>query len=472
VAIDMSGQDILPNVESFTIKILENHPLYLLARSLPWATLMGLVAGDLKQTTARGKWWMGRKITVRLHLAVYLLQKLYNLTDRKIEYQVKDNAAFQMFCGRSFLVGWHSPDHTKIEEFRNRLSPETQRELANTLAQTSVSLGFGDPRETDFDSTAQEANISYPSDANLMTKFAEMGKKVVDLLKEKFPKIIPKIANVDIKKIKKKARKYFFLAKNKTIDVKREIFKDLHQGVKQEMRKVIGYCQTLSESQIAQFPWNIKRSYDQVMNYGWRYLLDVAHFIRTQTIKSGKILSLHAKDVKCIVKGKIGKEFEFGRVFQLGRIKGNFIFVLKSTSLEMNDKLSFKPLLEEHTRIFGEKTLETIAADKGYWSAKNRRELRQRGMPAYGLQKPLTIKEETNVDLNLKERLHNRRAGIEPLIGHVKHGGQLGRSRMKSDKATLASGYGSVLGFNMRQLIRYQQGKIKLVLRQKSFYLL
>ena len=54
-----------------------------------------------------------------------------------------------------------------------------------------------------------------------------------------------------------------------------------------------------------------------------------------------------------------------------------------------------------------------------------------------------------------------RLAGIEPLIGHAKHGGQLGKSRMKSDAATLAAGYGSNLGFNVRQLIRHQGGKIK-----------
>jgi hypothetical protein len=64
-------------------------------------------------------------------------------------------------------------------------------------------------------------------------------------------------------------------------------------------------------------------------------------------------------------------------------------------------------------------------------------------------------------DLDLKERLHNRRAGIEPLIGHIKRGGQLGKSRMKSDAATLAAGYGFVIGFNLRQLIRNQQGKVK-----------
>ena len=52
------------------------------------------------------------------------------------------------------------------------------------------------------------------------------------------------------------------------------------------------------------------------------------------------------------------------------------------------------------------------------------------------------------------ETLNKRRAGIEPLIGHTKQGGQLGKSRMKNDRNIEASGYGAVLGFNLRQLIR------------------
>ncbi|HBD7101984.1 TPA: hypothetical protein ACT96X_001407 [Legionella pneumophila] len=56
-----------------------------------------------------------------------------------------------------------------------------------------------------------------------------------------------------------------------------------------------------------------------------------------------------------------------------------------------------------------------------------------------------------------EEELVNRRSGIEPLIGHAKHGGQLGRSRMKSDKGIESSGYTAVLGFNMRQLIKWQK---------------
>ena len=62
-------------------------------------------------------------------------------------------------------------------------------------------------------------------------------------------------------------------------------------------------------------------------------------------------------------------------------------------------------------------------------------------------------------DAETYTRLVNRRAGIEPLIGHTKHGGQLGTSRMKQDDTTLAAGYGAIGGFNLRQLLRHLLGK-------------
>lgn len=57
--------------------------------------------------------------------------------------------------------------------------------------------------------------------------------------------------------------------------------------------------------------------------------------------------------------------------------------------------------------------------------------------------------------------MHHRRAGIEPLIGHTKQGGQLGRSRMKSDETTKSAGYAAVFGFNLRQLTRYLIGEVR-----------
>jgi hypothetical protein len=68
-------------------------------------SFMDLVAEDLKITTDQGLWWLGRKIKVRTHLGAYLQQRIYNLTDRKVEYEIRDNAANQFFCGLTIVKG-------------------------------------------------------------------------------------------------------------------------------------------------------------------------------------------------------------------------------------------------------------------------------------------------------------------------------------------------------------------------------
>ena len=97
-------------------------------------------------------------------------------------------------------------------------------------------------------------------------------------------------------------------------------------------------------------------------------------------MKVGKILSFHAHAVTCIRKGKLGKDKELGRVLQLGRIKGDFLFVGEATSLKMSDKQSLTPMLTEHGRLFGNDALKSVSADKGYWSRENRKALTAHGV--------------------------------------------------------------------------------------------
>ena len=187
----------------------------------------------------------------------------------------------------------------------------------------------------------------------------------------------------------------------------------------------------------------------------------MAHFIRTHALKPGKILSLHLREVACICKGKIGKDCEFGRVFQIGRIGGNFLIPMACTSVRMNDKLTFVDAIHEHALIFGAGCLNSVAADKGYYSKKNVKSAAEFAVREIGLQCSSRVKTAQNSqDLQDAKRLRDRRAGIEPLIGHAKRSG-LGKSRMKSDFSTLASGYRSVLGFNLRQIERHFSGVMK-----------
>ena len=463
MSIDTSGIKDKVTPSSIVISIQSKHPLLKLSNRLSWGELSEIVLPDLKATTSKGKWWLGRPLRLRIHLGVYLIQQLYNLTDRRVEYAIKDNAAFQLFCGRNIVKKWHCPDHTKIEEFRSRLSAETQQNLANKVAQMASKLGFCDPRHVDIDSTVQEANMHYPTDSNLLCKLGVIAKRVADYMNEKVHSFSFKPMEVDLKLIKSYARKCFFMRKSASKEDKNTALSKLLTCVTQEIRLVIDNARCMGKKFMDDMPWNIRRLCEPLIHKSKKYLSDVASFIKNGAMVNDKALSFHLEEVRCITKNKPGKKYQFGRVFQLGRMKGNFLYVGKNTIPNQSDKQSIELMLKTHNEIFNTGIIESIATDKGYYSASNDKILERYGVVENGIQRPDNI---TNRPSTLpkyrSDALSDRRSGIEPLIGHAKHGGQLGRSRMRSDKTIEASGYASVLGFNLRQMARYAMGKTSL----------
>ena len=434
------------------MKVKDTEPLIKLSNMIDWGHLGDLAQPDLEKTKKRF-WWLGRKLKLRVHLAVMILQMLYKWTDRLTEAKIRTTPIYQLFCGLNIVLNWRCPDHTKIEEFRNRLSPETYKEIADYVIKLAIKLGFANPSQVDIDSTVQEANISYPSDSALMKKLSGKAYDLLEYLKAKGVKGV-KALSIDLKGIVKKYQEYVFMAKNTVVEKKRAVFKAYHILVKAELKMFINFVCQLPEVSVNALPWNYRETVELLKKDAWRYLLDVGYFIRTGTIKSGKILSLKMREVVCVVKGKLGKEREFGRVFQLGRIEGNFLIPYFCTSLRMQDKEVLPQVIMEHTDTFCEKPLESVTTDKGYYSGYNIEFVKEWTGSADGIQRPSNVKYDDGV--HHKEELFNRRAGVEPLIGHAKRFG-LGKSRMKSDEATLASGYRSVTGFNLHQLLRHIQ---------------
>jgi hypothetical protein len=455
-----SGLEEPCRLQPVTIDVSPQHPLIKLAHVIPWPTLAELVLADLKATTAKGKWWLGRKLKLRIHLGALLLHWLYNLTDRQLEWSLNDNAAYQLFCGFGIVENWHCPDHTKIEEFRSRLSPETQRVIANQLAVWARDLGFADPAVMDIDSTVQEANIAYPSDAHLMVKMTGLVNKVWSYLSEHLSPFDHASLRVDVKAVKAKAKAYWF-RKRQDAEQTQATFEALWHEAMAQITPVKKYFGALSAEDVNRLPWNIRRAWDQVNTYCSEYFLHAASFMCRGVVVAEKALSFHAEAVSCFNKGKVGKGLQFGRAFQLGRIGGNFLLVGAGDSIRMEDKASVRPMVETHQALFGDESLHSFGCDKNYYSKKNQRYLDNLdALDECCLQQPGRDTASLPVDEQATHtRLVNRRAGIEPLIGHAKHGGQLGRSRMKQDDSTLAAGYGSIAGFNLRQLVRHLLGK-------------
>ena len=453
-----SGIDGKIEAQKIMMDVTSAHPLIKLGQSLPWRELFELVLEDLKKTH-KNSWWLGRKLKVRMHLGVYFLQQIFNKTDREIEYDVKDNAAYQIFCGREIVQNWHAPDHTKIEKFRSRLSPETQKQLANHMAAHAVKLGFADPSHIDIDSTVQEANMTYPADSVLLKKLGVISKKTAAYLNKAVDQYIKEPITVNIKKIASSARDYFFLKKSSTKEMKDKKLMALLDSVCEETYSVIATTIALTDEAIKRIPWNIKRSIHQLRDIATQYLKDVRTFIVEGFMVSTKRISFHLKEVACFTKGKLGKKYQFGRAFQLTRTGGNFFVVTKCETVQMPDKTSLPAIINEHEKIFNNVKINSVSTDKGYYSKKNEKLLSKKNVVDIAIQRPHNIKKSRIKSLSKEreEELVNRRSGIEPLIGHIKQGGQLGRSRMQSDRGIECSGYTAVMGFNMRQLIRCQK---------------
>ena len=456
MSFDKSGFDIDIRGRKVSIDVSSGHSLIKLGKILPWKALLELILPDLKATTGKGQWWRGRPLRLRIHLGVYLLQQLFNKTDRQMEFELKSNAAYQLFTGSEIVKSWHCPDHTKIEAFRSRLQPETQRKIANLMAEHATLLGFADASDVDIDSTIQEANMQYPADSQLLCKLAGMAKTAATYMNETLFEFAIKPMQVNLKRIKSYARRYFFLKKTAAKEQKHQYFKELYDCVVDEIKLVVSNARCTGVSYQERMPWNIRRAFNVVVEKAQQYLTDVAHFIETGHIVPTKKLSFHLDNVKCFNKNKLGKKYQFGRAFQLGRIKGNFFFAGSCTDVEMNDKSAIAEMLNEHSQTFSEKQINSLGTDKGYYSKGNIHAAINHGVKEVGIQYPSNVKKldfEKLTPTREREIIH-RRAGIEPLIGQAKHGGQLGRSRMKSDKTTLASGYSAILGFNLRQISR------------------
>lgn len=227
------------------IKVDETHPLIMLANILPWSELSELVCIDLKTTTAKGFWMVGRKLFLRSHLGILILQARTKKTDREIVNEIQDNAIYQAFCGSTLIKNWKCPHPTKVEEFRSRLSPEIKMKINEVVVRVAVKQGMADPSLLDVDSTVQEANMSYPTDAGMLLKLAKKCEKVSSKLNIGF--------TMNLKKIGGLAKEYFFRGKI-SLEAQGKILSKLVKTVKKEVLPVItGALRVFADSSAIRF---------------------------------------------------------------------------------------------------------------------------------------------------------------------------------------------------------------------------
>ena len=127
-----------------------------------------MVLPDLQRTTAKGKWWLGRKLMLRIHLGAFLPSGFIILPTDRWTGPSRTMLPTNSSAGAVLSIPGARPTIPRLKSFAH-----AYRDAA-TSRQSGRRVGHGarlcGPLEDGCGFNHPKANIAYPSDAQLMVK--------------------------------------------------------------------------------------------------------------------------------------------------------------------------------------------------------------------------------------------------------------------------------------------------------------
>ena len=157
-----------------------------------------------------------------------------------------------------------------------------------------------------------------------------------------------------------------------------------------------------------------------------------------------KLYSLHAEEVECISKGKAHKKYEFGcKVSVATTSKDNFVVGIQALPDNPYDGHTLKAAVSQGERL-GEFEAKELFVDRGYrghdYEGKALVHVARQGL--------------SKVKGSLRKWL-KRRSAIEPVIGHMKNDGRLGRNYLLGAEGDKINALLCGAGHNIRKLLAW-----------------
>lgn len=410
------------NMFKNTLKQIINprHTLVSLSDEIPWHTFEKEFANLYSNTGTPAK-------PIRLMVSLLILKQLKNLSDETVVKDWVQNPYYQYFSGASEFQ-WGLPcDPSDLVHFRKRLGQEG----VEKILEVSIRIQPGKDRrkatdEICIDTTAQEKNITYPTDVKLR-------KKVID----QCTKIAQK-EQITLRQSYKRTAKKLMLAQRFAHHPKN------YKKARAAKRKLKTIAGRLIRELRRKLPEERLRHYQDK-------LLLFERVIHQKKNDKDKIYSLHEPGVACIAKGKVAKKFEFGSKVSVAMSKNrNIILGIVNFKGNPHDSKTIEATLQQVERLTGKKIKKAIV-DRGYRAKKQIR----------GTQiiSP-TITRDAAKRAAYRKRFR-RRAAIEPVIGHLKNQYGMKRNFLKGDIGDIVNATLSGAAFNFKRWLNLKLEELR-----------
>jgi transposase, IS5 family len=404
---------------------------------------------ELAQLGAKIDWdWIDREIAPlysekgrpaiesRFVIGLLLLKHIYGLSDEGVCERWVYDPYFQHFTGFEFFQHEFPHERSDLSHWRKRLGDKLELLLAESLrvAHESGALRTRDLKRVTVDTTVQPKATTFPTDAKLVHAairgLNRLARKHGLRLRQSYLRLAKRAAMMagryaHAKQFKRHRRQL------------RSLRTWLGRLIRDIRRNITG--QDKLEAAFEQPLWRAAqiRSQEQRQR-GW------------------KLYSFHAPEVECIGKGKASAPYEFGVKASIvttnARAPGGQ-FVLHAQALPGNpyDGHTLGDVIEATEGLTG-CPIERAYVDKGY-----------RGHKAANPHRVFISGQKRGVFGVIKRELR-RRSAIEPVIGHMKTDGHLGRCHLKGREGDAANVLLTAVGHNLRLVLAWLRLLLRLIL--------
>lgn len=390
-----------------------DHPLCRLAKSIPW--------DDLEKHFGKHYHYSGRPSKpIRLMISLLILKQLHDLSDETIVERWVENPYFQYFSGET-IFQWEFPCHsTDLVYFRKRIGEEG----ITKIFKMSIDLHGKKAKEKEVlvDTTVQEKNITFPTDTKLYNRIIEHCLAIADKeavnLRQSYKRIVKKLMLAQRFRNHPKNHKKAIAAQRRLKTIAGRLVRELERK--------------LPASTLARHSEELKL-FQQILEQ--------------KKDSKNKIYSIHEPQVYCISKGKERKKYEYGSKVSIVVTKNSGIIVgAVNFSKNDYDGHTLPEALKQTKELVGKRP-DVAICDRGYKGNKF--------VDGTQIVIPKNPGKKDSVYERQKARKRFRkRAGIEPIIGHLKSDFKLIRNYLKGTVGDSINLMLAATAFNLRKLLR------------------
>jgi IS5 family transposase len=409
------------------------HELALLAKSIDWNYFEAEFKSLYSDKCGRPA------MPIRLMVGCLMLKHLYKLGDERLpEFWVRD-VYFQYFCGGVFFEHKFPCDPSDFVHFRKRIG---ESGFMKIFAYSVKIHGEDIPKQAKFvvaDTTVQGNNTSFPTDAKLC-------KKVID-----------KCNNIAKKESIRQRHKY----KKESRQLVRDTYNGQHPKRAKQAKKAKKRLKTIANA--------LLRELERKMTAEQRSLYRAAfelykRAVNQQKKDKNKVYSLHKPFTTCIAKGKAHKEYEFGNKISLtvGGKKGRRIILAILGFIEnIYDGNTIEPSLNQmqNNNI---PLPEELGYDRG---GKGKTEIK--GVRIITPSPPK--QNDTAYRKQQKRKKFRSRAGIEPIIGHLKKDFRMEQNYFGGEAGVQINALMSATAWNLKKMMEKLKEKISQIIFRLFF---